>query len=558
MFLSLLKSEQVGRYKDIAWVLFKHGGRELADRFGFGEVVDDEWTDGDQKANAEELADDLEKLGPTFVKFGQVLSSRADLLPMTYLKALSRLQDEVEPFAYDEVERIMVEEFGATPSELYATFDVKPMAAASLGQAHRATLADGQRVVVKVLRPGIRERVQADLDALHQIARWIDEHSEFGRRYHFLATIRQFRRSLMRELDYTREADNLRTLSRNLESFERIVVPAPIDELCSDRVLTMQHMDGSKITDITPEQRTHVDGMKLIDELFHAYLKQVLLDGFFHADPHPGNVLLTREGRVAIIDLGMVGHLDESLQENLLNLLMAISEGRSDDAADLAMSVGDSSEVFDPKAFRAGMREVLSEHREQSVGEMETGHLLMDVCRVAGGTGLRIPAPILLLGKALMNLDQIGRTLAPDFDPNEALRRHTVSIVRTRTMRGLRPGQLFTNLMEMKHFTAGLPRRVDRLLDTLADNDLRFKIDAIDEDQLIAGIQKIANRVTAGLVLAALIVGAAMMMSVETDFTIFGYPGLAVLCFFGAAIGGVILLIDVLWMDTGRNKRGRR
>ncbi|MEX2671632.1 MAG: AarF/UbiB family protein, partial [Phycisphaeraceae bacterium] len=365
MFFSLLKSDQVGRYKDIAWVLFKHGGRELVDHFGFGEVVDDEWVDGEQTVNAEELADDLERLGPTFVKLGQVLSSRADLLPMPYLKALSRLQDEVEPFAYEEVERIVVEEFGAAPSELFATFEVEPMAAASLGQAHRATLAGGQRVVVKIQRPGIRERVQNDLDALHQIARWIDEHSELGRRYHFLSTIRQFRRSLMRELDYTREADNLRTLSHNLEEFEKIVVPAPIDELCSGRVLTMQWMDGCKITEITPEQRTQVDGNALLDELFHAYLKQVLQDGFFHADPHPGNVLLTRRGRVGIIDLGMVGHLDESLQESLLNLLIAVSEGRSDDAADLAMSVGDSSEVFDPKTFRSGMREVLSEHREQ-------------------------------------------------------------------------------------------------------------------------------------------------------------------------------------------------
>ncbi|MEX2671633.1 MAG: hypothetical protein WD294_05930, partial [Phycisphaeraceae bacterium] len=211
-----------------------------------------------------------------------------------------------------------------------------------------------------------------------------------------------------------------------------------------------------------------------------------------------------------------------------------------------------------PKTFRSGMREVLSEHREQSVGEMETGHLLMDVCRVAGNTGLRIPAPILLLGKALMNLDEIGRTLAPEFDPNEAIRRHTGSIVRTRTMRSLRPGQLFTNMVELKHFAAALPRRVDRLLDTLADNDLRVKVDAIDEDQLIAGIQKIANRVTAGLVLAALIVGAAMMMRVETDFTLFGYPGLAVLCFFGAAVGGFILLADIVWQDMGRRRRRGR
>ncbi|MEX0746201.1 MAG: AarF/ABC1/UbiB kinase family protein, partial [Phycisphaeraceae bacterium] len=352
--MPLLTSSQFRRYKDIAALLFKHGGRELVERIGFGDAIEDDWADAAQQAQAEELADDLEALGPTFVKLGQVLASRADLLPLPYLKALSRLQDEVEPFAYGEVERIVAEALGASPHELFATFDVEPMAAASLGQAHRATLPDGRRVVVKVQRPGVREQVETDLAALHQIARWIDGHSEFGQRYQFLQTIRQFRRSLMHELDYTREADNLRTLRRNLADFNAIVVPEPIDNLTTPSVLTMQYVDGVRITDVSSAQRRQIDGLKLVDTLFHAYLKQVLQDGFFHADPHPGNVLLTRRGQVGILDLGMIGQVDEDLQENLLNLLLAVSEGRGDDAADLAVRVGDRSAVFDPQAFRAG------------------------------------------------------------------------------------------------------------------------------------------------------------------------------------------------------------
>ncbi len=556
---SILNRESLARYRDVVTLLLRYGGREFIEHSGLGELLESNDIDAAavETARAEQLADDLEHLGPTFVKLGQLLSSRADMLPPAYREALARLHDEVDPFDIDDVQRVITEELGIGPDEAFARFDRQPLAAASLGQVHRARLADGREVVVKIQRPGVGDIVQSDLAVIHQIARLMDEHSAFGQRYHLLETVRQFRKHILRELDYTREADNLRTLGRNMRDFEQMVVPEPIDELTSPRVLTMTWLDTRNVSDVESSRLHQLAGGGLADDLFEAYLNQVLRDGFFHADPHPGNVRITRHGKVAFIDLGMVGFLDEATRDQLLNLLLAVGEGRSDDAADLAVSVGDRTSVFDPPAFRQGMRQTLAEHRDQPLHRMQVGQLLLDVAHVAGDTGLRIPPSIMLLGKALMNLDQIGRTLDPDFDANDAIRRHTAGIMRHRGLHSLRPGQIFTNLMELKHFAGNLPRRIDRILDNLADNELKLNVNAIDEKRLITGIEKIANRVTVGLVLAALIIGAALLMNVQTAFTILGYPGLAMILFFISALFG-FAFITKMWLGDLRERRQQR
>ena len=557
---SILNRESLTRYKDVVSLLLRYGGREFIEHSGLGELLESNDIDAaaTKTARAEQLADDLEQLGPTFVKLGQLLSSRADMLPAAYRKSLSRLHDEVDPFDIDDVKRIITEELGVGPDAAFVRFDRQPLAAASLGQVHRAQLADGREVVVKVQRPGVDDVVQTDLTVIHQVARLMHEHSEFGQRYHLLETVQQFRKHILRELDYTREADNLRTLGRNMRQFEHVVVPEPIDRLTSPRVLTMTWLDAENVNDIEPSRLRQLADAGLADQLFEAYLNQVLRDGFFHADPHPGNVCITAQGQVGFIDLGMVGFLDDATRDQLLHLLLAVGEGRSDDAADLAVNVGDRTDVFDPPAFRQGLRDTLAEHRDQSLHHMQVGQLLLDVAHVAGDTGLRIPPPIMVLGKALMNLDQIGRTLDPDFDANEAIRRHTARIMRHRSLHGLSPGQLFTNLMEIKQFVGNLPRRVDRILDNLADNELKLNVNAIDEQRLITGIEKIANRVTVGLVLAALIVGGALLMNVDTDFTILGYPGLAMILFFTSAALGFVFITKIWLTDLREHRQHRR
>ena len=545
---------QLKRYKDIAWLLVKYGRSDLL-RGTQLEVETRPAPAPDAADAAEELARDLEKLGPTFIKVGQLLSTRADLLPPEYLAALSRLQDNVEPFPTSEAERIVSEELGARISKAFSSFDPQPLAAASLGQVHRAVLRDGREVAVKVQRPGIREQVIDDLDAFAGMAELLDGHSEIAQRYDLSRTVEEFRRMILAELDYLREADNLAAMREALSEFRRIVVPAPVEDYTTSRVLTMEYVDAQKISALNPVARLDLDSRDLASELFRAYLKQILLDGFFHADPHPGNILVTPGGRLAIVDLGMVARIAPDLQENLLKLLLAVSEGDGQRAARVATDIGRRNEGFDRDAFERRIVDLVGVYQRATVGQMQVGRALLDVSRTSAESELRLPPELALLGKTLLNLDEIGRALDPDFEPNAAIRRNAADLLRRRMLQSASPGHLAATLLEGKEFVEKLPGRVNRVLDQLAENQFRIKVDAIEETVLIEGLQKIANRIATGVVLAALIVGAALLMQVPTTFRIFGYPGLAMLFFLAAAAGGFGLIAAIVAGDRAKRKR---
>ncbi|MGI8604773.1 MAG: ABC1 kinase family protein [Verrucomicrobiales bacterium] len=547
------------QYRDIALLLARHGRSDLVKTAGLEEVLREEKKtgEGDLPAEAKSLAQDLEKMGPTFIKLGQLLSTRADLLPMAYLEALARLQDKVEPFEFERVEEILTAELGVRLSKAFSEFDSSPLAAASLGQVHRALMRDGREVVVKVQRPDIREKIVGDLDALMEVAEFLDRNTETGRKYEFTSTIEELRRSLLNELDYREEARNLSRLAENLKEFDRIVVPRPIDDYTTARVLTMEHIKGKKITAITPLRYIEIDGYTLADQLFGAYLKQILVDGFFHADPHPGNVFLTQDDHIALLDLGMVGRVTPELQERLLQLILAVAEGRADAAARIALQIGDPKEDFDERRFTRQVADLVGRHQNARITEMNVGRIILEIKKSAGESRISVPGELTLIGKALLNLDQIGNTLAPEFDPNESIRRYASSMTQQRLKASLSPGNLFSGVLELKEGLEQLPRRISTILERLAKNEVEIKVDAIDEQRLLEGFQKIANRITAGLILAALIVGAAMLMDIPTHFTLFGYPGLAMIFFLLAAGGGFFLVVDILWTDR-KNRRNRK
>ncbi len=545
-----LKPQHLNRYRQIAWLLVKYGRSDLVKSSGLEETLEAEQrVTPKEAAKADELAADLEKLGPTFVKLGQLLSTRVELMPQAYLHALTRLQDRVEPFGFDEVEKIVSAELGVRMSKAFSDFEMVPIASASLGQVHLAHLRDGRAVAVKVQRPAIREAMVDDLEALEEIAAFVDEHTEVGKRYEFRTMLEQFRKSLLRELDYRQEAHNLSTFREQLKTFERIIVPAPIIDYCTSRVLTMEYVPGIKITDVSPVARLEFDGAALAEELFRAYLEQILVHGFFHADPHPGNVFLTDDYRVALIDLGMVGRLMPRLQEDLMQLLLAISEGHGEEAAQIAIKIGEKKEDFEEKSFVRRISEIVAVQQAATVGQMQVGRMVLEVTQAAAENGIRVPAELTLLGKTLLNLDQVGRALEPEFDPNASIRRNAADIMQRRLVKSLSPGNLFSGMLELKDLVQRLPARANKFLDALANNELKISVDAIDERKLMVGFQKVANRITVGLIVAALIIGAALLMRVETTFKIWGYPGLAIIFFLAAAGCGVTLLVNILFYD---------
>jgi ubiquinone biosynthesis protein len=555
-----LKAEHLSRYRDVARLFWKYGRSDLLGPAG-PSWLDPALADAPQPSSpaaaplAEQFARDLEELGPTFVKLGQLLSTRADLLPVPYLEALARLQDQVAPFSFQEVESIVANELGVRLSKAFASFEPKPVAAASLGQVHRATMRDGRLVAVKVQRPDIRPQILKDLEALAEIAAAADKHTEAGRRYGFASMVEEFRKALLQELDYRQEARHLAILRENLLEFDRLVVPQAVEDYTTSRVLTAEFIHGVKVTQLTPIARTELDGSALAGQLFRAYLKQILVDGFVHADPHPGNVFLTDDDRIALLDLGMVAHVAPGLQEKLLGLLLAVSEGNREQAAECAVAMSHRLDDPDEQAFRRRVGELVSRHQEARLEDIEVGKTVLMVARASGECGVRLPPELTLLGKTLLNLDQVGRALDPAFDPNAALRAAAADLMQKRMRKSFSPTHLVGSLIEAKEFMEKLPQRCNRILETVAANDLRVKVDALDEKLLMEGFQKVANRITLGLVLAALIVGASMLMRIESRLTILGYPALAMVFFLAAAGAGMWLVATIFVSDQKARKK---
>lgn len=550
-----LRPERLKRYKDVAMLLIKYGRSDLISPAGLeGSVLPDEIAAETETAPAEDLARDLEKLGPTFIKLGQLLSTRADLLPGPYLDALERLQDRIEPFPYEEVERIVSGELGVRLSKAFADFDPVPLAAASLAQVHRATMRDGRTVVVKVQRPNIRELIVGDLEALGEIAHFLDQHTELGKRYEFDNMLVNLRKSLLRELDFTIEANNLHTIGQNLFEFEDLVIPEPIDDYTTTRVLAMEYISGRKITALNPLRLLEIDGGLLAQELFSAYLKQFLVDGLFHADPHPGNVFLTDDDRIALLDLGMVGRVTRSFQDNLLRLMLAISEGRGEMAAQAAIKMGEEKEGFDRATFERRVTDMVAENSDAILSRLNAGKVTLEITRISADCWFRLPPEFTMIAKALMNLDRVVYTLDPNFDPNSIIRERANELLQRNILKSVAPNNLLSGVVELKEFAEKLPDRVNRILDAAGKNELRFKVDAIDEKVVLEGLQKVANRITLGLVVAALIVGAAMLMRIETSFRIFGYPGFAMIFFLIAAAAGLGLAFSIVLYDVKPRK----
>jgi len=293
-----------------------------------------------------------------------------------------------------------------------------------------------------------------------------------------------------------------------------------------------------------------VDGSTLADELFRAYLKQILVDGFFHADPHPGNLLLTPEHDLAILDLGMVGRVNQRTRDQLVHLIAGISHGDGIQVAEAALSMGEIKDPdIDRTAFINTIEDLVGEAKNTNLADLKIGAVILQVMQVCANSGIRIPAQINLLGKTLMNLDLVGETLSPRFDPNEAVRRNLENIAQARIKDSFSLAGLMGALSETKDFVTNLPRRMNEIVELVATNKFRVKVDTIDEHKMMVGLQKVANRITIGLLLASFIIGSALLARVETSFRIFGYPGLAMLFFLVAAIGATILIFQILFKD---------
>lgn len=504
----------------------------------------------------EELLEDLKKMGPTYVKLGQLLSTRPDLLPQPYLDALANLQDDVETISYGEIEKILEEEIGVRIHKAFPEFDIEPLASASIGQVHRAVLPSGRQVAVKIQRPGIRKKFNEDLDALMEMASVAEKHSKEARKFALKDIIEELRFILLNELDYQKEFQNLMTARENLKRYKNIIIPEPVKEYSTGKVLVMDFIEGKKITSVGKLKLLETDFTPVVDELVKAYMKQIIIDGFAHADPHPGNIHLTPDDKIALMDLGMVAKFSPKLQEKIMMLLIGMSKKDGDAITDalLEMSEYDANET-DLITFRKNINRLVMNSTSNNAEDMETGRVLIQMNRIAAEHGIKIAVELNILGKILLNMDQIVAVLTPKYDLQKAIRKFMDRMVNKKIGKELKPENIYGLLLENKKLAENLPSRLNKITENLASNQFELKVNALDEKRLTDGFQKVANRITSGIIIAAMIIGAALLMRIPSSFSIMGY-GLLPFIFFIVAIGlGLYLVYNILFKDEQFRKK---
>lgn len=540
------------RYARLAKMLVKYGRSDLVQNANIeGFVLPDDAPVGDEPT-AEAFTADLEALGPMYVKLGQLLSTRDDLLPPAYTSSLARLQDKTAEVAFEDIEEVFQEEVGQKISALFTSFDVKPLASASLGQVHAAVTKSGKSVAVKVQRPGVREEIRQDLEALMKLAEVADKRTAVGKTYGFTELITTFGRSLAAKLDYRREARNATRFAEVAEAYEDLAVPKPLPDYCTPRILTLEKIEGVKLTDAGPLRMLDVDGEALADSVFRFYLATMLGEGVVHADPHPGNILLTDDGRLALLDFGMVAAIAPRVRAKLLKLLGSIADGNGEEAAELLASMGTKLEAWNAEGFRSDVTSLVTD-AVASGSDVQAGTVLVGLARVSGARGLRPPAEMTLVGKALANLDQAVLHLDEHFEPSEAIRENALDAATGALKPSL--GGMLSAAVDAKEFTERLPARANRILDDLSTGAFRIKVDALDQPKLHDVLQRIANRAVLGLIIASTVIGAALMAKVEGGPKLFGYPAISTIFFLIAVAAGAVLGLHIALTDRKARKK---
>ena len=496
----------------------------------------------------ENFVRELEALGPTFVKLGQTLSTRPDMIPPEYAKALERMQEGVLPVPFDQMRGVFEAEFGRSPRKLFAEFDETPIGCASLAQVYRAALRDGSPVAVKIQRPGIAAELVNDLEILSGFARTADNLTDLGRRIHFADWLDEFRKALLAELDYGAEAENLERFGQRLSVYPELVVPKPVWDLTRSRVLTMQLVEGIRVDRIPGVRRTETDMQPVAVALMRGYLDQFFIHGEIHADPHPGNLRLLEDGRLAIFDLGMMAHVPPKLRDRLLKLVFAAVDGRGEQVAEETIGMGTRLEEFEEERYIREIGQRIAQYVAHS-GTSSEGRVMLDAVTIATSCGLRTPPQLSLLAKTLLNLDAVCKALAPELDVKEVLEGHLQEIMKGRLRKSLSSANLASEAMEIQDLLRDAPRKISDTLALLAENKVQFRLVGLEDSRLIENLQKIANRISAGVVTASLILASALMMRVETEAKLFGYPAVALVLFGMAVVLGLAIVVSSLRRD---------
>jgi len=575
LWQALTAVRDLGRLHDIAAILVRYGFGDMVRRMGLANALERagrmlHWSNAEEFAHMpppERVRRALEEMGPTFVKLGQVLATRIDLFEPEWIAEFGKLQDSAPAAPWADIRQQLTEDLGASPETIFAAFAPEPLAAASIAQVHRARLEDGSSVVVKVRRPGIRPIIEADLRWLMRLAELAETESAELRAFHPQEVARHFGQSLRRELDFAGECRNAERIAENFAGYTDsdsseigqnaetpaiIVIPRVHWQWTGERVCVQEFIDGISGRNLPVVEQAGLDRKILARRGAHAVLKMILEDGFFHADPHPGNVFYLAGNRIAFIDFGMVGRLTEQRRAQLISLLLGLVKGQPQRVADVMLEWTDEVTV-DEAGLMLEIQTFVDQYHGVALKQLSLGAMLSDLVDILRQHRLALPADLSLLIKAFVTLEGMGRELDPEFDmAGEAL-----SLLERAMRAHYSPAAIVKRgwhaASEALALLTGLPQDISRLLRAARRGRLEIHIDLTHLKRVGNQLDSAANRLVIGIVVAALIIGSSIVMTVPGGPTLLGLPVFGLLGFCGAVVGGIWLLLSI-WR-TGRVDR---
>jgi ubiquinone biosynthesis protein len=544
----------IQRYRQILTVLFKYGFGDLVDTLKIEQYLEIGLQMVSRKrrekietlSRAERVRMALEELGPTFVKMGQILSTRPDLLPVQFITELGKLQDHVPPFAYDQVKEIIETELGAPIEEIFKDFKETPLASASLGQVHRARFADGEDVVVKVQRPDIRETIEVDMEIMLHIATLTEKHLEGWDIQRPTKIVEEFSRTLEKELDYRLEAAHVERFGMQFTSDPTVYVPKIYREATTTRVLTMEYIKGVKGSDIEKLEEEGLDRCKLAQTGFDLIMKQVFVHGFFHADPHPGNIFILPNNVICYLDFGMMGRIGRDSREHFADLIMSIVRRDESKATEVLIRLTISDEEPDRKTLERDIAEFIDRHFYRSLKELELGKLLHQLLEMVARHRLRIPPDLFLMIKALSTVEGLGRMLDPDFDAME----QAAPFVKRIQLERLHPrriaGDMAESGAEFINLLREIPGEVREILRQARHGRVKMEFEHRGLEPMLSSHDRISNRIAFAIVLASLVIGSSLIVLSDIPPKWHGIPVIGLAGFLVAGVMGFWLLVTIL------------
>jgi ubiquinone biosynthesis protein len=490
----------------------------------------------------------LERLGPTFVKFGQVLSVRPDLIPKNYVNELEKLQNNVPPFTYSIVQEQIKKELGKEIDEIFSNFEQKPIASASISQVHKATLKNGKKVAVKIQRPDVRKIMETDVEIMFYVAKLLDKYIPQLKKYNPVQIIDEFSRWTEKEFDFKTEAVNAKRFKRNFSNNKDVKIPEIYDDLTTDKILTMEFIDGIPLHEINQLKKKKINLKPLMDKGFEIILTQVFIHGLFHADPHPGNILITNDKKLAFVDFGIVGHFDENLKAKSIDLFYGVIENDAEKIVSTLEELCDT-EIENKEDLKLEINDILVPLQSSDISKIKLSSILEEILNIALNYGLKMPMPFVLFGKTIITLEGIALEYDPTFNLVETSRPFLERLIAKRYNPIYIFNNFLKNMMNFKKFTEELPQQASNALRKIEKGAIKVDIEDTDIKKLSVEIDKSGNRVAYAMIIAALLIVAALTINFGEPF-ILNMPLMPFFSFLAA-----LILLSVLFFSILKEKK---